>query len=160
MPDWLAHVLFAYILRSILGLKFRVFNRENTAVVMIGALLPDIVKVGLGFDLIGVEVWDFIVPLHTPIGSLLVAALISVFFYETGIVLFLLISGFATHYLLDLLLGHVSGGMRLFFPFSWQEYQWGLIHCDDYRITVILVVLALIIFTIQNRKRYGCVFIS
>jgi hypothetical protein len=83
MPDWLAHVLFAYILCSILGRKFRVFNRENTAVVMIGALLPDIVKVRLGFDLISVEVWDFIAPLHTPIGSLLVAALISLFFYET-----------------------------------------------------------------------------
>jgi hypothetical protein len=152
MPDWLAHVLFAYILCSILGLKFRVFNRENTAVVMIGALLPDIVKVGLGFDLIGVEVWDFIAPLHTPVGSLFVAALISVFFYETGIVLLLLISGFTTHYLLDLLLGHVSGGMCLFFPFSWHEYQLGVIHSDNYGVALILTCVAAFVFVVQNRK--------
>ena len=50
MPDWLAHILVAYILCCILGIKFKVFNKENTAIVMVGALIPDIVKVGLLFD--------------------------------------------------------------------------------------------------------------
>lgn len=30
MPDWLAHVLFAYILCSVLGMKFKLFTKENT----------------------------------------------------------------------------------------------------------------------------------
>jgi hypothetical protein len=156
MPEWLTHVLFAYILCSILGmgLKIKLFSIENTAIVLIGALLPDLVKVGLGFELMGVEVWDFIAPLHTPVGSLLVAALISLLFYETVMVFSLLIVGFVTHYLLDLLLGTVSGGgMHLLFPFSWHEYQLGLIQCDDYRILLIMVSVALIISLLRYRTK-------
>lgn len=159
MPDWLAHVLFAYISYRVLGMKFRVFNKENTAIVMVGALIPDIVKVGLGFDLIGVDVWNFIAPFHTPVGSLFSAALISLLYSELFMVFSLLILGFTTHYMLDLLMGHVSGGMRLLFPFIWHEYQLGLIQCDEYRIALIMVFLALLISIIQS-KRYtfhkGC----
>ena len=54
MPDWLAHILFAYILCKVLGMKLRSFNKENTAIVMIGSLIPDIVKIGLIFDLLGI----------------------------------------------------------------------------------------------------------
>ena len=70
MPDWLAHILFAYVLCKVLGIKLKVFNNENVAIVMIGSLIPDVVKVGLIFDLAGIDVWDFIAPLHTPICSL------------------------------------------------------------------------------------------
>jgi len=31
---------------------------------MAGALIPDLVKIELGFDLIGMAVGDFLVPLH------------------------------------------------------------------------------------------------
>lgn len=148
MPDWLAHVLFAYVLCKILRIKFRQFNNENTAIVMVGSLIPDVVKIGLIFDLFGIYVWDFIYPLHTPIGSLLVAGLISLLFYESTVVFLLLVLGFITHYMLDFLMGHVSGGMLLLFPFSWDGYQLGLVQCDDYRITLVLVVLAVIIYTI------------
>ena len=136
MPDWLAHVLFAYILCRVLGIKFKVFSNENTAIVMVGSLIPDIVKIGLVFDLAGVEIWDFITPLHTPAGSLLVAALISLLFCNLTVFL-LLVIGFTIHYVLDFLMGHVSGGMLLLFPFSWGEYQLGLIQSDNYYITLI-----------------------
>ena len=59
MPDWLAHVLFVYILCKVLGVRFKVFNSRNTAIVMIGSLIPDIVKIGLIFDLAGIDVWGF-----------------------------------------------------------------------------------------------------
>lgn len=36
-------------------------------------------------------------------------------------------------------MGHVSGGMLLLFPFSWDGHQLGLIQCDDCRITLILI---------------------
>jgi len=34
----------------------------------------------------------------------------------------------------------------LLFPFSWGKYQLGLIQCDYYMITLVLVVLAVIIY--------------
>ena len=151
MPDWLAHVLFAYILCSVLGLKFRVFNKGNTALVMVGALIPDLVKIGLGFDLFGIAVWDFIAPLHTPVGSVLSAGLIALLFSEVFIVFALFVVGFTTHFVLDLLLGHVSGGMLLFFPVSWHEYQLGLIYSDNYSVALILLFLAAFVFILQNR---------
>ncbi|AGK60092.1 hypothetical protein Asulf_00056 [Archaeoglobus sulfaticallidus PM70-1] len=152
MPDWLAHVLFAYILCKVLGIRFKVFSNENTAIVIVGSLVPDTVKVGLIFDLIDVHAWDFIAPLHTPAGSLLVAGLISLLFYEVYTVFLLLILGFTTHYMLDLLLKHVSGGMLLLFPFSWGGYQLGLIQVDDYRITLVFVVLAVIVYAVTRNK--------
>jgi len=138
MPDWLAHVLFDYVLCKVLGVRFKVFSKgEYVAVVMIGSLIPDVIKIGLIFDLFDMYVWDFIYPLHTPIGSIFIAGLISLLFYESVTVFLLLIFGFTTHYMLDFLMGHVSGGMLLLFPFSWNRYQLGLIHCDDCRVAVI-----------------------
>ena len=52
--------------------------------------------------------------------------------------------------MLDLLLKHVSCGMLLLFPFSWEEYQLGLIQCDDYMITLVLVVLAVIVYAVTE----------
>jgi hypothetical protein len=152
MPDWLAHVLFAYVLCSILGMKFKLFTKENTALVMVGALIPDLVKVELGFDLIGMDVSDFLAPLHTPIGSLLSAALIALLFTEVVVVFSLFVLGFTTHFALDLLLGHVSGGMLLLFPVSWEEYQLGWIHADNYGVALILLCLAALIYMLQNRS--------
>jgi hypothetical protein len=152
MPDWLAHVLFAYILCSVLGMKFRLFTKDNTAIVMVGALIPDLVKIGLGFDLFGIAVWDFLAPLHTPIGSVLSAGLIALLFAEVFIVFGLFILGATTHFVLDLLLGHVSGGMLLFFPVSWQEYQLGLIHSDNYGVALILLFLAAFMFVLQKNN--------
>ncbi len=82
MPDWLAHVLFAYVLCSLLGMKFKQFTKANTALVMAGALIPDLVKFELGFDLLGIAVEDLLAPLHTPIGSFVSAALIALLFTE------------------------------------------------------------------------------
>ena len=152
MPDWLAHVLFAYILCSVPGTKFTVFaNKGNTALVMVGALIPDLVKIELGFDLLGIAVEDFIAPLHTPVGSFLSAGLIALLFTEGLMVFSLFVLGFTTHFALDLLLGHVSGGMLLLFPVSWQEYQLGLIQSDNYWAALILLFLAIVTFVLQNR---------
>ena len=67
----------------------------------------------------------------------------------------LFVLGFTTHFLLDLLLGHVSGGMRLLFPVSWAEYQLGLIHADNSWVALILLGLAALVHVLQNRKRPG-----
>ena len=154
MPDWLAHILVAYILCSILGIKFKVFNKENTAIVMVGALIPDIVKVGLLFDFLGMDVWDFVAPLHTPIGSMLSAALFSLLFeFEARkriLIFSLLILGASTHLALDFLLMHVSGGMLLLFPFSWGKWQLRVIQCDNYYVALIALLLACIIYIVSR----------
>ena len=155
MPDWLAHVLFAYVLCSVLGMKFKTFTKANTALVMAGALIPDLVKIELGFDLFGIAVEDIIAPLHTPIGSLLSAALIALLFIEAVVVFSLFVLGFTTHFALDLLLGHVSGGMLLLFPVSWAEYQLGLIHSDNYVVALLMLALAVLVYIFQNRKLPG-----
>ena len=155
MPDWLAHIFFAYILCKIAELKLDTFRRgENVALVIVGSLLPDLVKIALIFDLAKIYVWDFIMPLHTPIGSLLVAALISLAFYNWRTTFLLLTLGFLSHYALDMTLGHVSGGMLLLFPFSWNKYQLGLIHSDDFRITLILGVIALVVYLTDRAKKF------
>jgi hypothetical protein len=155
MPDWLAHVLFAYVLCSVLVTKFKLFTKPNTALVMVGALIPDLVKVKLGFDLLGIAVDDFLAPLHTPIGSLLSAALMSLLFTEVLMVFALFALGFTTHFALDLLLGHVSGGMLLLFPVSWEEYQLGLIHADNSWVALILLGTAALVYVLQTRNWPG-----
>jgi hypothetical protein len=159
MPDWLAHILFAYVLCSVLGTKFKLFTKENTALVMVGALIPDLVKIELGFDLIGMDMSDFLAPLHTPIGSLLSAALIALLFTEVLIVFALFVLGFVSHFALDLLLGqHFLSEERTcakkhFLSVSWAEYQLGWIHSDDYGVALIPLGLAALIYVFQNQKR-------
>ncbi|AGK60097.1 hypothetical protein Asulf_00061 [Archaeoglobus sulfaticallidus PM70-1] len=62
--------------------------------------------------------------------------------------------GFTTHYMLDLLLKHVSSGIPLLFPFSWEE-SWGW-----YRVMIagwLLVVLAVVVraATRNGSKTFG-----
>lgn len=154
MPDWLAHILTAWILCKLLQSKFKLFDSKNTAIVMVGALIPDIVKVGLLFDFLRMDVWDFIAPFHTPIGSMLSAALFSLLFEERKRIFSLLILGASTHLALDFLLMHVSGGMLLLFPFSWGKWQLRVIHCDNYYVALIALLLASVIYIIS--KYYVC----
>lgn len=153
MPDWLAHIAFAFVLCVVLGMKFKIF-RENryVALVMVGSLVPDLFKVTILFDWMGFEVGEFLAPLHTPVGSLLSAGIISMLFYGMVTVFSLLLVGVASHFALDLLLGHVSGGMLMLFPLSWEGYQLGLIQSDNYWITLILVTLALVLFLFLSTK--------
>ena len=155
MPDWLAHVLFAYALSKVLEIRFNSFRKEYTAIVVAGSLVPDVVKVGLIFGWFGVNIRDFIAALHTPVCSLLVAGLVSLLFYESAAVFLLLVLGFTTHYALDFLMGHVSGGMLLLFPFSWEGYQLGLIQVDNYMVALVVVILAILVYIYARKEDFG-----
>jgi len=155
MPDWIAHILFAYILSEVLSFKFNALKEGRyVALVMVGSLIPDLVKIEIIFDLAGMDVSEFLEPLHTPAGALLSASLISLLFYGTIFVFSLLSLGLTTHFALDLLLKHVSGGMLMLFPFSWNEYQLGLIQSDNFNITLVILVLAsfLYLYRAKNQK--------
>jgi hypothetical protein len=136
MVDWLSHVLLAWIICQLLQVKFNFFGGKNTAIVMVGALIPDFIKMGLLFQWMDRDIWNFITPLHTPAGAIITAAVIS----------------FATHFLFDLPLAHVSGGMLMLFPFHWGRYQVYLIPTDDYIVPTLSLAVALVIYMVKRGK--------
>lgn len=146
MPDWITHILVAWTSCKVLGFKFREFDNENTVLVMVGSLIPDIFKIYIPLDFFGVYLQYFIYPIHLPLGSLIMAALITLLFRDKKMVFVFLIFGFLTHYALDSLLTYVSGGMELLFPFSWAEWQLRIIPVDDYNLMVLVGIIALSVY--------------
>ncbi len=149
MPDWTTHVLVAWSLATILGFRFKQFSQKNVAIVMLGALIPDIYKLNLVLDSFGFNVQSFLTPIHLPIGSLLIAAIISLFFIEKRLIFLFLAIGIGTHYVLDLLL--FSGGMEIFYPFSTLKFQIGIISVTDLNITILSIILASIVFLVYKK---------
>lgn len=149
-PDWLTHVLVAWTLSRLLQIRFRQFDEKNTAIVMVGALVPDIVKIGLLFDFFRINAWNFLAPFHTPVGALLSSALISLLFQESSLAFGMLVLGASTHFALDFCLKHVAGGMLLLFPFSWQGYQVGLFQSDNYWTCLVALILASVVLIITR----------
>lgn len=149
MPDWIAHVLVAWSLCTLLGLKYKQFDTPNTIIAMFGSILPDIFKVVIPLQYFGVYVDDFIYPIHLPIGSVIISSIIALFFNEKKTVFLFLIFGVLTHYILDLFLINLNGGMPLLFPFSFEKLQFGIIPVDDYYFTLLIIIIALIIYFIK-----------
>lgn len=145
MPDWIAHVLVAWTCCTILGFKYKQFNTPNTVIAMIGSLIPDLFKVVILLEYLGIYIGDFIYPIHLPIGSLIIASMIALFFKERKTVFLFVIFGALTHYALDVFLVNLNGGMPLIFPFSWEKLEFGVIPVDDYNFTIMAIILALIV---------------
>jgi hypothetical protein len=149
MPDWTTHVLVAWSLATILGFRFKQFSQNNVAIVMLGALIPDIYKVTLVLESFGINIQGLLFPIHLPFGSLLIAAIISLFFIEKRLIFLFLAIGIGTHYALDLLL--FSGGMEIFYPFSTLKFQIGIISVTDFNITILSIILAAIVFLVYKK---------
>lgn len=149
MPDWITHIAVAWTLCTILGFKYKQFNTTNTVLVMVGAVIPDAVKVGMIIEYLGYGTWDFITPLHLPMGSLIITAMITLLFKEKKTVFLFLLLGLATHFGLDLLLMNVTGGITLFYPFYWGQWQLDLVATNDYNITIVALAVALVVYLIS-----------
>jgi hypothetical protein len=117
----MAHIAFAFILSAFLALRWPVFGGRNTVLVMIGAVLADIFKLYLALQLLGIYAQDSLELFHIPIGTVLVCGLGALLFEGgTRVRVFLLFAlGMVTHYALDGLLIHESGGLKLLYPLSW-----------------------------------------
>ncbi|MGB9980311.1 metal-dependent hydrolase [Methanobacterium sp.] len=148
MPDWITHILIPWTFFTILGFKFKQFSQQNIAVVIMGALVPDIFKIYLVLNQIGIHVEDFFTPIHSPVGSILIASIISLFFIERRLIFIFLVLGISTHYALDLLL--FNGGMYLLYPFNPVKWQIGIISVTDYNITIVSIVAALVVYSIYK----------
>ncbi|HML06465.1 MAG TPA: metal-dependent hydrolase [Methanobacterium sp.] len=148
MPDWITHILVPWTIFTILGFKYKQFNQQNIAVILMGALIPDIFKIYLLLDQIGIQMENFLTPIHLPAGSILIAGVISLFFNEKRLIFFFLVLGISTHYILDLLM--LNGGMSLLYPLSLIKWQIGIISVTDYNITIISIIAAFLVFLINK----------
>lgn len=155
MPDWITHITVAWILCTVLGFRYKQFDTNNTVLVMVGAVIPDAVKIGMISDFLGYGAWDFILPLHMPAGALITTTMISLLFHEKKSAFLFLTLGLVTHFGLDLLLTSVSGGITIFYPFHWGQWQLNLISNVDYNINIIALSLALVVYLISWEVKKG-----
>lgn len=128
MPDWLTHVLVASIIAMVLAERWDWIDPPHVTLVMVGALSPDLGKVGLVLDDAVIEAtlgvpfaWR---PLHTVGGNLIVLTILALIVapqYRNRAFL-LLVIGAASHLILDLMLLTASGYA---YPVLWPltEYQ-------------------------------------
>ena len=148
MPDWVTHIVVAWTLCRILSFKYKEFNASNTLIVITGALIPDIFKIVIVLQLFGIDATDYFQTIHIPTGSVIVAGMISLFFPERKKAFLFLGLGVLTHYILDSLLEHVSGGLYLLFPFSWWQWQLEVTTSSDYLVTAIALLIAGLVYLI------------
>lgn len=150
MPDWVVHVAVAWSLCRVLRLRYQEFNPGNTVLVMVGSIFPDAIKVSIPIELMGFDLWDYIYVFHLPVGTFLLAGIASLFFQDKKKAFLFLSLGIVTHYLLDLLLIQVGYGMPLFYPLSWMGFTLNLVPNDDYYITIVALILALVVYLVTN----------
>lgn len=140
MPDWIVHIAVAWTLCRLLRFKYPQFNTGNTALALIGSILPDVAKLGTVIQ--SLQLYFF--SIHTPLISLVLAGLISLVFKEKKTAFLFLSFGILTHYLLDSLL--IGEGIYFFFPISWVSFQLNIVSTTDYYIDIIALILALIVY--------------
>jgi len=149
MADWFTHTLIGWITGKTI--------KQDIALVVIGSLLPDLVKINLLFTALQMESYQVFEPLHTPVGAFLVTGIIALTFKDAKKAFLPLGIGVTTHFILDFFLVHVHGGMKLLFPLSWDEWQIYLIRSDDYWMTIIAVLVALLVYSVywyyEKRKK-------
>ncbi len=124
MADLLTHVLVAYTIAVALSWRYKWINPAHVTVVMVGATLPDLTRIGLLIDPATVEKIGIpfsYSPLHTMGGAMVSVLILSVFVRvkyakEVFILLFL---GLLSHLALDALLISASGhSYPIFWPIS------------------------------------------
>jgi len=139
MPDWLTHSLVGWITGKT--------TKQEISLLVIGSLIPDISKLYILFDLASETMTDdFFLPIHTPFGAIIIACIIALFFQDIKKAFIPLTIGITTHFILDFFLLNVSGGMPLLYPFSWQEWQLGFIRSDDYTMTILALLAAILVY--------------
>ncbi|KAA3619529.1 MAG: hypothetical protein DWQ05_02050 [Calditrichaeota bacterium] len=147
MPDLISHIATGYLF-------FPSFNhRAWFGLFVIGVCLPDLAT--RPFYILFPDLFWYVMPMHTPVGIVLLALGLSGLFVagQRNQVFMLLMAGSALHLFIDLWQKHVHGGYTIFFPFSWDIYEFGYIwpHETLYFLPLWLSIAVLIILW-QKRK--------
>lgn len=148
MPDWITHIVVAWTICRVLRFKYDTFNSANTMIVIAGALIPDLAKVMVALKLVGMSADEYFSTIHLPTGSVIIAGMISLLFPNKKQTFLLLGLGVFTHYALDLILEQVSGGIYLFYPLSWWQWQLEFTNSSDYLITLLALAIAGLVYLI------------
>lgn len=115
MAEWLTHVLFAYVLATLLSWRYPWITSQYVTIAMIGSIVPDLNRMELVISEHTVETalgipfsWS---PLHVLSGSLVVVIIgaLLVGSRQRTRVFALLVFGMISHHALDLLLISLSG---------------------------------------------------
>jgi hypothetical protein len=138
MPDWFTHTLVGWIIGKTAKL--------DIGLVVAGSLIPDLYKITLAFSWLKIDTHHFLDPLHMPVGAFIIGAIFALFFINSKKVFIFLSVGILSHFILDFFLVHVSGGMIIFFPFSWNQYQVYIMRPEDYLMTIVALIAALIVY--------------
>src|SRR3989338_10934392 len=151
MPDWIAHLGFAFLLAY--ALKIR-----RKELVVIGALIPDIVRI---FDfigqLLGTSSFFAALPFHGLLLPLFISGIICAFFiegisYKKGLALVYL--GVLTHLLLDGLMLYTIAGVRPFIPFSFLRVGFlNIVPSEDFSLAILAVVIIAVVVIYEFLKR-------
>jgi len=116
MPDLVTHVIAGY------GVQRGLWPRLSPWF-LVGAVLPDILT--RPFTILWPGSFWWTMPLHTPLGLLLVCAAFA-FLHRPAArasVFLNLGAGSLVHVTLDLFQAHLAGSYFLFFPFSWRSIE-------------------------------------
>lgn len=150
MPDWVVHVAVAWTICRVLRFKYPQLDPANTALVMVGSVLPDAIKISILFEWMGLDWWDYLHAFHLPIGAFLLAGIAALLFKEKKTAFILLSAGIITHFALDLLLIQLGNGIYLFYPVSWMGFSLNLVPNDDYFITIAALLVALSVYFLSK----------
>lgn len=155
MPDWLTHTLAGWITGKTI--------KMDVGLVVIGSLIPDLMKINLAFRWFGIDQQYFLEPIHTPVCAFLIGGLIALFFLDVKKAFIAIGCGISTHFILDLfIISDSTEGMKLLFPFSWKEWRYNMIYADDYKVTIFAIITAIVIYILylyyekRNYQKKSC----
>lgn len=141
MPDWFTHTLAGWITGKAIKME--------VGLIVVGSLVPDLKYLNIVFlKLFSADLHTYLDVFHTPVGAFLIGGIFALFFKDIKKAFILLAVGITTHFIFDLFLIHAAGGMRLLFPFSWGEWQIYLVRAEDYRMTIIAIFAAILVYII------------
>ena len=118
MPDLVTHVMAGY------GLQRALWPRLSPWF-LVGAVFPDILT--RPFTILWPGSFWWTMPLHTPMGLLLVCAAIALLAGAPFLFSGIWAPAFFVHLFLDLFQAHLAGSYYLLFPFSWRSVEVDLI---------------------------------
>jgi len=150
MPDWIAHLGFAFLLAYALKIK----RKEP---VVIGALVPDIVRVFEFLPVFGNSTFFAALPFHGLLLPLFISGIICAFFiegisYKKGLALMYL--GVLTHLFLDGLMLYTIAGVRALIPFSFLRFgALNIVPSEDFSLAILAVIIIAVVVIYELLKR-------
>ncbi|MFW6305204.1 MAG: metal-dependent hydrolase [Candidatus Saliniplasma sp.] len=156
--DLLTHVLVAFSVGIILSWRFKWISRNYITIIMLGAVLPDLTRIGLIIEPAYIEntfgvpfSWS---PLHTIAGVFIIILLLTLVVHErySKPVFILLVLGAFTHLFMDSFLLTTTGtSYTVFFPITFYNPPTpGFYLSTDMWPSMVSALAASVIWSIDN----------